>query len=493
MNGDVLELPNLKDYYPLNAATPEALPRYYVVQDANYASEGFSQTWLPHIWRVKATPLTNAQEFKDILKKPMVNSTIWDSDNFYPQNSVVNYNNVYYRAITNTPAGTDITNTTYWTEYTPGTQDELMTTRVKDYELNDAILTQADVEVPTSGYDVKNYYIVPTVQSVPTAPPVWNLWDRDTAYKAGTVVNIDRQYWTAQVDVPPGVAINNLQYWAPYRSGPGGQPANPNTLFTDSNTTVDGTQGGMNVTPDGDGYRINGVKVFQTHATAAEVMLTYVRFGPGVGGIGSVLIPRNAEGFRQGKAAKFFNGEEWVQTYLDNVYVGPEDVLLKEGGFKKQIAGFNVERIGNTARSLALGRYAYEQARQWAMQRKQFGKLLCEFQGLQWKFADMKIKLDAGQLLIYRAVANAVNGIPSGEDTAIAKAFCNQAGFDICNEAMQIMGGMGYTEETLVEYCFRKCRGWMIAGGSIEILKNRIAEGVFERSFSQRPPKSVKS
>ena len=242
-------------------------------------------------------------------------------------------------------------------------------------------------------------------------------------------------------------------------------------------------------TPDGDGYRINGVKVFQTHASYADVMLTYVRFGPGVGGIGSVLIPRGAPGFRQGKPSKFFNGEEWVQTYLDNVYVGPENVLLREGGFKKQIAGFNVERIGNTARSLAFGRYAYEQARQWAMQRKQFGRLLCEFQGLQWKFADMKIRLDAGQLLLYRAAANAVSGIPAADETAIAKAFCNQAGFDICNEAMQVMGGMGYTEETLVEYCFRKCRGWMIAGGSIEILKNRIAEGVFERTFSQRPPK----
>jgi alkylation response protein AidB-like acyl-CoA dehydrogenase len=241
--------------------------------------------------------------------------------------------------------------------------------------------------------------------------------------------------------------------------------------------------------PDGDGYRINGVKVFQTHATMAEVMLTYVRFGPGVGGIGSVLIPRTSEGFKQGAAAKFFNGEEWVQTYLDNVYVGPENVLLKEGGFKKQIAGFNVERIGNTTRSLAFGRYAYNIAREWAMTRKQFGRLLCEFQGIQWKFADMKMKLDAGQLLIYRAAANAVNGIPSAEDTAIAKAFCNQAGFDICNEAMQIMGGIGYTEETLVEYCFRKCRGWMIAGGSIEILKNRIAESVFERAFSQRPAK----
>jgi len=244
--------------------------------------------------------------------------------------------------------------------------------------------------------------------------------------------------------------------------------------------------------PDGSGYRINGVKVFQTHASYAEVMLTYVRFGPGVGGIGSVLIPRDADGFKQGAPSKFLNGEDWVQTYLDNVYVGPENVMLKEGGFKKQIAGFNVERIGNTARSLAFGRYAYEQARQWAMQRKQFGRPLCDFQGLQWKFADMKIKLDAGQLLIYRAVANAVDGIPTAEDTAIAKAFCNQAGFDICNEAMQVMGGMGYTQETLVEYCFRKCRGWMIAGGSIEILKNRIAESIFERSFSQRPPKTGK-
>jgi alkylation response protein AidB-like acyl-CoA dehydrogenase len=161
-------------------------------------------------------------------------------------------------------------------------------------------------------------------------------------------------------------------------------------------------------------------------------------------------------------------------------------VLLGEGGFKKQIAGFNVERIGNTARSLALGRYAYERARQWALQRRQFGRLLCEFQGLQWKFADMKIKLDAGQLLLYRAAANADRGFPSAEETAIAKAYCNQAGFEVASEALQVMGGLGYTQEELVEYCLRRCRGWMIAGGSIEILKNRIAEGVFERSFPQR-------
>jgi alkylation response protein AidB-like acyl-CoA dehydrogenase len=245
--------------------------------------------------------------------------------------------------------------------------------------------------------------------------------------------------------------------------------------------------------PDGAGYRVSGEKVFTTHAQYADVMVAYVRYGPGVGGIGSVLIDLNAPGVSRSRPSRFMNGEEWVTTRFDNVYVPPENVLLKEGGFKKQIAGFNVERLGNTARSLAFGRYSYEVARAWALQRKQFDRLLAEFQGVQWKFAEMKVKLDAGQLLLYRAAANADRGLPSAEETAIAKAYCNQAGFDICSEAMQIMGGMGYTEETLVEWCFRKCRGWMIAGGSIEILKNRIAESVFERTFSQRPPKSDKA
>jgi len=241
--------------------------------------------------------------------------------------------------------------------------------------------------------------------------------------------------------------------------------------------------------PEGDGYRVNGSKVFTTHAPHAEVILTYVRYGPGVGGIGSVLIDTKAKGVRFGKPSKFMSGEVWAQIYFENVFVPAEMVVLKEGGFKKQIAGFNVERIGNSARSLSLGRYAYERAREWAMQRRQFGRLLCEFQGLQWKFAEMKIKLDAAQLLLYRAATNADRGFPSPEETSIAKAYCNQAGFEIANESLQVMGALGYSQEELVEYCLRRCRGWMIAGGSIEILKNRIAEAVFERSFPQRPGK----
>jgi len=240
-------------------------------------------------------------------------------------------------------------------------------------------------------------------------------------------------------------------------------------------------------TPDKGGYRVSGSKVFVTHSGYAQIVLAYVRFAPGVGGIGSVLIETNGKGVKRGKASAFMSGEEWTELHFDDAFVPEENVLLREGGFKKQIAGFNVERIGNSSRSLALGRYAYEVARAWALERKQFGRLLCEFQGIQWKFAEMKMKLDAAQLLLYRAAANADRGLPSPEETAIAKAFCNQAGFDVANEALQVMGGMGYSREGLVEYCLRRCRGWMIAGGSIEILKNRIAEHVFDRSFSQRP------
>lgn len=238
--------------------------------------------------------------------------------------------------------------------------------------------------------------------------------------------------------------------------------------------------------PDGNGFRITGSKVFSTHSPEANLFLIYVRFGPGVGGIGSVLVERGTPGFAVGQPSAFMSGEEWSQLYLEDCYIPNENVLLGPGGFKKQIAGFNVERIGNASRSLALGRHAYEVAREHALTRQQFGRALCEFQGLQWKFADMALKLESAQLLLYRAAANADNGLPSPYETAIAKLACNQAGFEVANEALQVMGAYGYSTEALVEYCVKRTRGWMIAGGSIEVLKNRVAEHVFDRRFSQR-------
>src|ERR1043165_2947168 len=203
------------------------------------------------------------------------------------------------------------------------------------------------------------------------------------------------------------------------------------------------------------GYVINGPKVFSTFSPEAAVFLVYVRYGPGVGGIGSVLVERGTPGFTIGPPQAFMSGELWRALHLPPYCSGP--------------------------------------AREHAGVRQQFGRPLAEFQGLQWKFADMAIKLEGAQLLLYRAAANADKGLPSAYETAVAKAACNQAGFEIAHEAVQIMGAAGYSKSSLVEYCMRRCRGWMIAGGSIEMLKNRIAEHVFDRRFDQRPPKPKSS
>ncbi len=237
---------------------------------------------------------------------------------------------------------------------------------------------------------------------------------------------------------------------------------------------------------EGGEFVIDGTKIFSTHSPEAALFLVYVRYGPGVGGIGSVLIERGTPGFTIGKPSRFMNGEEWAQLYFENCRIPAANVLLGPGGFKKQITGFNVERLGNASRALALGRHAYNIAREHALVRKQFGRALCEFQGLQWKFAEMSVKLESAQLMLYKAVVGAQQGLPSAYDTAAAKLACNLAGYEVANEALQVMGGMGFSEEAIVEYCVRRTRGWMIAGGSIEMLKNRIAESVFERRFDQR-------
>lgn len=243
-----------------------------------------------------------------------------------------------------------------------------------------------------------------------------------------------------------------------------------------------------NAVADGDHFIVNGTKVFGTHSTEADVFLVYLRFGPGLNGIGSVLVEKGTPGFTIGKPSAFMNGEDWAQLYFDNVRIPRENVVLGPGGFRKQISGFNVERLGNAARAVAVGRHAFNLAREHALERKQFGRPLCEFQGLQWKFAEMALKLESAQLLLMRAAINAGDGLPSVQDTAMAKLACNEAGYFAANEALQVMGGLGFSEESTAQYCLRRTRGWMIAGGSVEILKNRIAEGIFERSFSQRPP-----
>jgi len=200
MVGDVLEFPNLKDYNPLDTTLAKALPRYYVIQDTNFAAEGFSQTWLPHLWRVKATPLVNAQEYKQIIDEPFMPPNIWDPGNFYPTGEKVQDGNLFYQAIQPVPPGTPITDTTYWTPIVPDTVGDKDSTRPKDLEINDAILTQAFAEVPLSGYDTVKFYILPT--------------------------------------------------------NPYGQPASAGLTADMTGPTVDGTESGSGISPRSDGYTL---------------------------------------------------------------------------------------------------------------------------------------------------------------------------------------------------------------------------------------------
>jgi hypothetical protein len=228
MSGDVIELPNLKDYHPLDADKPKALPRYYVIQDAAFASEGFSQTWLPHLWRVKATPMVAAQEYNDILSKPFATDNIWDIGNYYPNGSIVLDGNTYYQAIANVDPGTEITNTTYWNVYTPATELNSITTKTKDLEINDAILTQAEFEVPLSGYDNTRFYIVSTNKDgTPGNPDGYDASQTDVTVDS-TNLDSDQQPITPQ----------NEGYVLGYMTGtdtaPNGLPVTPGITFPSS-------------------------------------------------------------------------------------------------------------------------------------------------------------------------------------------------------------------------------------------------------------------
>jgi alkylation response protein AidB-like acyl-CoA dehydrogenase len=240
---------------------------------------------------------------------------------------------------------------------------------------------------------------------------------------------------------------------------------------------------------DGDDVVLTGQKVFTTNAASADDFVIWCRFGESSRTSGAVIVPRDAPGLTVDSSNRFMSGERYGMLYLEECRVPRDQILLDADGFRKMLAVFNVERLGNASRSLALGQAAFNRAVEYAKERQQFGRRLCEFQGLQWRFAEMKLKLDAARLLLYRAAANADAGLPSELETALAKLACNRAGFEVANDALQVFGGYGYDQDAAVNYIFRRTRGWMIAGGSIEQLLNRVANDIFGETFPQRPPR----
>ena len=165
MVGDVLELPHLVDYNPLRDTIPVALKRFYQVTDSNYASEGFSQTWYPHLWRIKCEPLVDSQEFSQILQEPINQDNylgLWDGTRTYPPGYVISYGDKNSTSKIEVPIGIAPPNSTYW-ELDPNQNlKDIMATYNKNIQVNNAILDEAARIVPKAGYDRSNLYVVPT-------------------------------------------------------------------------------------------------------------------------------------------------------------------------------------------------------------------------------------------------------------------------------------------------------------------------------------------
>ena len=165
MVGDVLELPHLLDYNPLKETIPVALKRFYQITDGNFASEGFSPTWYPHLWRIKCEPLVDSEEFSQILAEPIDQDNylgLWDANKTYPAGYTITFGDKNYLSKQNVPIGITPPNSVYW-ELDPNQNlKDILATYNKNLQVNNAILDEADRLVPKAGYDRNNLYIVPT-------------------------------------------------------------------------------------------------------------------------------------------------------------------------------------------------------------------------------------------------------------------------------------------------------------------------------------------
>jgi len=241
---------------------------------------------------------------------------------------------------------------------------------------------------------------------------------------------------------------------------------------------------------DGDTAVLDGQKRWCSGAGHADAYLVYCRLSdaPGAQGIGAVLVEKETPGLSFGKREHHmgFRGVPTADMYFDGARVPAENIVVPAGGFKKLMEAFDLERCGNTTMSLAVAQSAFDYVLDYVQERSQFGKPIADFQAVQLHLAEMKMKLDASRLLLYRAVVNAQSGLPSVGDSSIAKCFANEMVREVTGKAMQLMGGYGYSTQFPMEQKLRDAWGWGIAGGAIDIQKVNIAASLVGRRFSQR-------
>lgn len=233
---------------------------------------------------------------------------------------------------------------------------------------------------------------------------------------------------------------------------------------------------------DGNHYVINGSKLWITQSDIAETVILMARTGgPGPKGISSFIIEKGMAGFRTGKREKkmAMHSSHTMELVFENCRVPAENLIGNEGdGFKVAMTALDSGRITIAANACGISRSALEVATKHSKEREQFGKPIGEFQGIQFMLADMATQLDAAKLLVQRAAWLKDEKHPYSTQAAMAKLFATDAAMKITTDAVQILGGSGYTQEFPVERFMREAKVMQIVEGT-----NQIQRMVIGRSL----------
>jgi alkylation response protein AidB-like acyl-CoA dehydrogenase len=229
---------------------------------------------------------------------------------------------------------------------------------------------------------------------------------------------------------------------------------------------------------DGSKVIVDGGKIFISHAEVCAAFLTFVKFDDG---IGAVLIDRGAPGLQLGNPDINMAGHRQHTLFFDGCEIPAENILTHgKDAFKRLIQAFNAERCLSAAWAVSIALCAFDFAVEYARQRKQFGRRIGDFQGIQWMLAEMAMKIEAARLLAYQAAME-----PTRLKSSMAKAMAGEMVEKVTSDALQIFGGYGYMREHPAEYLYRLARGRRIAGGTVEIQKNMVADELLRKGLNR--------
>lgn len=239
---------------------------------------------------------------------------------------------------------------------------------------------------------------------------------------------------------------------------------------------------------DGDGWLLNGEKTWVTNGATADLVLTFARTDSpedrrGSRGIGAFLIPGGTPGFEPGKKERKMGlrGSETVSIALNDVRLGPEHLIGEpDEGFRYALRGLEGGRLGIAAQSIGIAAAALDHALEYAAERRQFGKPLRDFQGIEFKLSEMSSRLEASRGLLERAALSLMDDDPRRRRlSSIAKLFSSQTAVFVTREAVQVFGGYGYAREYPVERLFRDAKVTEIYEGTSEIHRVLVARQLY--------------